>query len=58
MKNKKKNLSFDAEFDPRHYNYDVQIDVDVVIADADHMVPIPDARKIFSEMHKSHKSAK
>ena len=46
--NKEEKLSFDAEFDPRHQNYEVQADADAVIADADHMVPIPDAREIFS----------
>ena len=51
--NKKKKLSFDAEFDPRHQNYEVQIDADAVVADTDQVVPIPDARKATSELNNS-----
>ena len=51
--NKKKKLSFDAEFDPRHQNYDVQIDDIAVATDADQVVPIPDAKKIPSELNNS-----
>ena len=43
--NKKKKLSFDAEFDPRHQNYEVQIDADADVADTDQVVPIPDAKE-------------
>ena len=38
--NKKKKLSFDAEFDPRHQNYEIQVDADAVVADADQVVLI------------------
>ena len=51
--NKKKKLSFDAEFDPRHQNYEVQIDADAVVADTDQVVPIPDAKKTIPELNKS-----
>ena len=51
--NKKKKLSFDAEFDPRHQNYEVQIDADAVVADTDQVVPIPDAKKATSELNNS-----
>ena len=49
--NKKKKLSFDAEFDPRHHNYEVPIDADTVVADADQVVPIPDAKGNSSELN-------
>ena len=45
--NKKKKLSFDAEFDPRHQNYEVQADADAVLVEAEQVKPIPDARKSF-----------
>ena len=51
--NKKKKLSFDAEFDPKHQNYEIPIDVDAVVADADQVVPIPDAKKATSELNNS-----
>ena len=51
--NKKKKLSFDAEFDPRHQNYEVQIDADAVVADTDQVVPIPDAKKAIPELNNS-----
>ena len=51
--NKKKKLSFDAEFDPRHQNYEVQADADAVLVEAEQVKPIPDARKIFSELNNS-----
>ena len=51
--NKKKKLSFDAEFDPRHQNYEVQIDADADVADIDQVVPIPDAKEATSELNNS-----
>ena len=51
--NKKKKLSFDAEFDPRHQNYEVQIDANAVVADTDQVVPISDARKAIPELNNS-----
>ena len=51
--NKKKKLSFDAEFDPRHQNYEVQVDADAVVADTDQVVPIPDARKSIPDLNNS-----
>ena len=51
--NKKKKLSFDAKFDPRHQNYEVQIDGDAVVADTDQVVPIPDAKKTIPELDNS-----
>ena len=51
--NKKKKLSFDAEFDPRHPNYEVQVDTNTVDADVDQVVPIPDARKTIPELNNS-----
>ena len=51
--NKKKKLSFDAEFDPRHPNYEVQVDVNTVDADVDKVVPIPDAKKAIPELNNS-----
>ena len=51
--NKKKKLSFDAEFDPRHQNYEVQIDADAVVADTDQVVPIPNARKAIPDLDNS-----
>ena len=51
--NKKKKLSFDAEFNPKHKNYDVPIDADAVVADTDQVVPIPDAKKATSELNNS-----
>ena len=51
--NKKKKLSFDAEFDPRHQNYEVQIDADADVADTDQVVPIPHEKKATSELTNS-----
>ena len=51
--NKKKKLSFDAEFDPRHPNYEVQVDANTVDADVDQVVPIPDAKKAIPELNNS-----
>ena len=51
--NKKKKLSFDAEFDPRHQNYEVQVDANTVDADIDQVVPIPDAKKAIPELNNS-----
>ena len=46
-------LSFDAEFDPRHQNYEVQVDADAVVADTDQVVLIPDTKKVTSELNNS-----
>ena len=46
--NRKKKLSFDAEFDPRHQNYETQITADADIADLadfEQVVPIPDEKE-------------
>ena len=51
--NKKKKLSFDAEFDPRHQNYEVQINADADVADTDQVVPIPGAKEATSELTNS-----
>ena len=51
--NKKKKLSFDAEFDPRQQNDEIQVDADAVVADADQVVPIPDAKKTIPELNNS-----
>ena len=51
--NKKKKLSFDAEFDPRHQNYEVQVVANTVEADIDQVVPIPDAKKAIPELNNS-----
>ena len=51
--NKKKKLSFDAEFDPRHSNYEVQVDPNTVDADVDQVVPIPDAKETIPELNNS-----
>ena len=56
--NKKKKLSFDAEFDPRHQNYEMQVDADAVMVEADQVKPIPDARNVFSELNNSSPQAK
>ena len=57
--NKKKKLSFDAEteFDLRQQNYKVQIDADVDVVDADHVVPIPCAKEATSELNNSSPSS-
>ena len=49
--------SFDAEFDHRHQNYEVQINADAVAADIDQVVPIPDAKKVFPELNNSSSQA-
>ena len=51
--NKKKKLSFDAEFYPRHQNYEVQVDADAVVAETNQVKPIPDAKKTFPELNNS-----
>ena len=56
--NKKKKLSFDAEFDPRHQNYEGQADADAVLVEAEQVKPIPDARNVFSELNNSSPQAK
>ena len=56
--NKKKKLSFDAEFDPRHQNYEVQADADAVLVEAEQVKPIPDARNVFCELNNSSPQAK
>ena len=47
--NRKKKLSFDAEFDPRHHNYEVQADAEAVLTDDGQVKPILDVRGISSE---------
>ena len=44
--NKKKKLSFDAEFE-------IPINADAVVADTDQVVPIPDAKEATSELNNS-----
>ena len=56
--NKKKKLSFDAEFDPRHQDYEMQVDADAVMVEADQVKPIPDARNVLSELINSSPQAK
>ena len=54
--NKKKKLSFDAEFDPRHQNYDTQLVADAEIADLadfEQVVPIPDTKETTPELNNS-----
>ena len=51
--NKKKKLSFDVEFDPRHQNYEIQVDANTVEAGIDQVVPIPDAKKDILELNNS-----
>ena len=51
--NKKKKLSFDAEFDPGHQNYEVQIDADAVVADTGQVVPIPGEKKATPKLNNS-----
>ena len=51
--NKKKKLSFDVEFDPRHQNYEVQVAADADVADFEQVVPIPDAKEATSELNNS-----
>ena len=53
IRNKKKKLSFDAEFDPRHPNYEVQVDANTADADVDQVVPIPDAEETIPELYNS-----
>ena len=46
--NRKKKLSFDAEFDPRHPNYESQVAVEAELADLadfEQVVPIPDTKE-------------
>ena len=50
---KEKKPSFDAEFDPRHKHYEVQIDADADVADIDQVVPIPEAKKANLELNNS-----
>ena len=51
--NKKKKLSFDAEFDPRHQNYEMQANADAVLVEAEQVKPITDERNAFSELNNS-----
>ena len=51
--NKKKKLSFDAVFDPRHQNYEVQVAADADVADINQMIPIPEAKKATPELNNS-----
>ena len=51
--NKKKKLSLDAEFDPRHQNYEVQVAADADVADFEQVVPIPNAKEASSELNNS-----
>ena len=54
--NKKKKLSFDAEFDPRHQNYESQVAVEAELADLadfEQVVPIPDTKETTPELNNS-----
>ena len=54
--NKKKKLSFDAEFDPRHQNYESQVAVEAELADSadfEQVVPIPDTKETTPELNNS-----
>ena len=54
--NRKKKLSFDAEFDPRHQNYECQVAVEAELADLadfEQVVPIPDTKETTPEQNNS-----